>query len=157
MLFSYMLDGFCYAAEALTGRYIGERNKGQLTRCIRHLLLWSAAAAGLFIVVYLLWWEPLLGLFSKSPTIHACAKEYVGWIVSVPLLSFVPFLIDGILIGATKTRIMRNTTFWSLVGFFAIFFGLEGAWGNNALWLAYVGFIVVSSVLMLVATRGVST
>lgn len=156
MLFSYMLDGFCYAAEALTGRYIGERNKGQLTRCIRYLLLWSAAAAGLFIVVYLLWWESLLGLFSKSPTIHACAREYVGWIVSVPLLSFVPFLIDGILIGATKTRIMRNTTFWSLVCFFAIFFGLEGAWGNNALWLAYVGFIVVRCVLMLVATRGVS-
>ncbi|MBQ5931438.1 MAG: MATE family efflux transporter [Tidjanibacter sp.] len=157
MLFSYMLDGFCYAAEALTGRYIGERNKGQLTRCIRHLLLWSAAAAGLFIVVYLLWWEPLLGLFSKSPTIHACAREYVGWIVSVPLLSFVPFLIDGILIGATKTRIMRNTTFWSLVCFFVLFFGLEGVWGNNALWLAYVGFIVVRCVLMLVATRGVST
>ena len=156
MLFSYMLDGFCYAAEALTGRYIGERNKGQLTRCIRYLLLWSAAAAGLFIVVYLLWWEPLLSLFSKSPTIHACAREYVGWIVSVPLLSFVPFLIDGILIGATKTRIMRNTTFWSLVGFFVLFYGLEGVLGNNALWLAYVGFIVVRCVLMLVATRGVS-
>ena len=157
MLFSYMLDGFCYAAESLTGRFIGEGNKELLRSCIRHLLLWSAAAAGLFIVVYLLWWEPLLGLFSKSPTIHACAREYVGWIVSVPLLSFVPFLIDGILIGATKTRIMRNTTFWSLVGFFVLFYGLEGVLGNNALWLAYVGFIVVRCVLMLVATQGVST
>lgn len=155
MLFSYMLDGFCYAAEALTGRFIGERNKEQLGRCIRHLLVWSAGVAILFVVVYLLWWEPLLGLFSKSPTILACAEEYVEWIVSVPLLSFVPFLIDGILIGATKTRIMRNTTFWSLVGFFAIFFALEGVWGNVALWLAYTGFIVVRCVLMLIATRGV--
>jgi MATE family multidrug resistance protein len=75
--------------------------------------------------------------------------------VSVPLLSFVPFLIDGILIGATKTRIMRNTTFWSLVCFFVIFFTLEGVWGNVALWLAYTGFIVVRCLLMLIATRGV--
>lgn len=155
MLFSYMLDGFCYAAESLTGRFIGERNKPRLQESIRHLLLWSAAVAGLYIVVYLLWWRPLLGIFSDSPTILACAEEYIGWIISVPLLSFAPFLIDGILIGATKTRIMRNTTFWSLVAFFALFFGLEGVLGNRALWLAYVGFIVVRCVLMLIATKGV--
>ena len=111
--------------------------------------------AGLSIVVYLLWWRPLLGLFSDSPTILACAEEYVGWVVMVPLLSFVPFLIDGILIGATKTRIMRNTTFWSLVAFFVLFFGLEWALGNKALWLAYTGFIVVRGVLMVIATKGV--
>ena len=155
MLFSYLLDGFCYAAESLTGRFIGEGNKPRLQESIRRLLGWSTAVAGLSIVVYLLWWRPLLGLFSDSPTILACAEEYVGWVVMVPLLSFVPFLIDGILIGATKTRIMRNTTFWSLVAFFVLFFGLEWALGNKALWLAYTGFIVVRGVLMVIATKGV--
>lgn len=156
MLFSYMLDGFCYAAESLTGRFIGEGNKPRLQESVRRLLGWSAAVAGLYIVVYLLWWRPLLGIFSDSPTILACAEEYVVWIVMVPLLSFVPFLIDGILIGATKTRIMRNTTFGSLVAFFVLFYGLEGVLGNRALWLAYVGFIVVRCVLMLIATKGVN-
>ena len=156
MLFSYMLDGFCYAAESLTGRFIGEGNKPRLQESVRRLLGWSAAVAGLYIVVYLLWWRPLLGIFSDSPTILACAEEYVVWIVMVPLLSFVPFLIDGILIGATKTRIMRNTTFGSLVAFFVLFYGLEGLLGNRALWLAYVGFIVVRCVLMLIATKGVN-
>ena len=69
---------------------------------------------------------------------------------------FVPFLIDGILIGATKTRIMRNTTFFALVAFFALFFALQATLGNRALWIAFIGFIVVRFVLMLVATKGVN-
>jgi MATE family multidrug resistance protein len=87
----------------------------------------------------------------------ACAEEYIWWIVMVPLVGFIPFLIDGILIGATKTRIMRNTTFFSLVAFFVLFFALEGVLGNRALWIAFIGFIVVRFVLMLIATRGVDT
>lgn len=157
MLFSYMSDGFCYAAESLTGRFIGERNPQRLTRAIRLLLVWCAGVAVVFVVAYIFWWEPILGIFSKSPTILACAADYVGWVVAVPLVGFVPFLIDGILIGATKTRIMRNTTFFALIGFFGLFFALVGWLGNTALWIAYVGFIVVRFVLMLIATRCVST
>ena len=74
----------------------------------------------------------------------------------VPLVGFIPFLIDGILIGATKTRIMRDTTFFALVAFFALFFALQGVLGNRALWIAFIGFIVVRFVLMLVATKGVN-
>lgn len=157
LLFSYMLDGFCYAAESLTGRFIGERNRESLRRCIRLLTVWCGGVAALYIVAYIYWWEPILGLFTSSPTIMACAEEYIGWIVMVPLVGFIPFLIDGILIGATKTRIMRNTTFFALVAFFALFFALESSLGNRALWLAFIGFIVVRFALMLVATKGVDT
>ena len=156
MLFSYMLDGFCYAAESLTGRFIGEGNRESLRRSNRLLFVWCAGVAALYIVVYIFWWQPILGIFTSSPTIMACAEEYIAWIVMVPLVGFTPFLIDGILIGATKTRIMRNTTFGSLVAFFVLFYGLEGLLGNRALWLAYVGFIVVRCVLMLIATKGVN-
>jgi MATE family multidrug resistance protein len=157
MLFSYMLDGFCYAAESLTGRFIGERNRESLRRCIRLLTVWCGGVAALYIVAYIFWWDPILGIFTTSPTIMACAGEYIEWIVMVPLVGFIPFLIDGILIGATKTRIMRNTTFLALVAFFGLFFALESSLGNRALWIAFIGFIVVRFVLMLVATKGVST
>lgn len=157
MLFSYMLDGFCYAAESLTGRFIGERNRESLRHCNRLLLVWCAGVALLYIVAYIFWWQPILGIFTSSPTIMACAEEYIWWIVMVPLVGFIPFLIDGILIGATKTRIMRNTTFFALVAFFVLFFALEGLLGNRALWIAFIGFIVVRFVLMLIATRGVDT
>ena len=156
MLFSYMLDGFCYAAESLTGRFIGERNRVSLAHCIRLLAVWCAGVAAIYIVGYIFWWEPILGIFTSSPTIMACAEEYIWWIVMVPLVGFIPFLIDGILIGATKTRIMRNTTFFALVAFFALFFALSSALGNRALWIAFIGFIVVRFVLMLVATKGVN-
>lgn len=156
MLFSYMLDGFCYAAESLTGRFIGERNRVSLAHCIRLLAVWCAGVAAIYIVGYIFWWEPILGIFTSSPTIMACAEEYIWWIVMVPLVGFIPFLIDGILIGATKTRIMRNTTFFALVSFFALFFALSSALGNRALWIAFIGFIVVRFVLMLVATKGVN-
>lgn len=157
MLFSYMLDGFCYAAESLTGRFIGERNRERLRRCNRLLLVWCAGVALLYIVAYIFWWQPILSIFTSSPTIMACAEEYIWWIVMVPLVGFIPFLIDGILIGATKTRIMRNTTFFALVAFFVLFFALEGLLDNRALWIAFIGFIVVRFVLMLIATRGVDT
>lgn len=157
MLFSYMLDGFCYAAESLTGRFIGERNRASLSKCIRLLTLWCGVVAAIYIVAYIFWWEPILGIFTSSPTILACAEEYVAWIVMVPLVGFIPFLIDGILIGATKTRIMRNTTFFALVAFLVLFFALESLLGNRALWIAFIGFIVVRFALMLIATKGVST
>ena len=156
MLFSYMLDGFCYAAESLTGRFIGERNRASLAHCIRLLAVWCAGVAAIYIVGYIFWWEPILGIFTSSPTIMACAEEYIWWIVMVPLVGFIPFLIDGILIGATKTRIMRNTTFFALGAFFALFFALQATLGNRALWIAFIGFIVVRFVLMLVATKGVN-
>ncbi|MBO7300567.1 MAG: MATE family efflux transporter [Tidjanibacter sp.] len=156
MLFSYMLDGFCYAAESLTGRFIGEGNRVSLARCIRLLAVWCAGVAAIYIVAYIFWWEPILGIFTSSPTIMACAEEYIWWIVMVPLVGFIPFLIDGILIGATKTRIMRNTTFFALVAFFALFFALQTALGNRALWIAFIGFIVVRFALMIVATKGVN-
>ena len=156
MLFSYMLDGFCYAAESLTGRFIGERNRESLAHCIRLLAVWCAGVAAIYIVGYIFWWEPILGIFTSSPTIMACAEEYIWWIVMVPLVGFIPFLIDGILIGATKTRIMRDTTFFALVAFFVLFFAFQGVLGNRALWIAFIGFIVVRFVLMLVATKGVN-
>lgn len=157
MLFSYMSDGFDYAAESLTGRFIGERNRAALRSSIRHLVWWTAGVAAAYIVAYLFWWRPILGIFSESPTILACAEEFVGWVILVPLVGFMPFLIDGILIGATKTRIMRNTTALSAVAFFVLFFSLEWALGNTALWIAFIGFILVRFVLMMVATKGIST
>lgn len=157
MLFSYMLDGFCYAAESLTGRFIGERNRNSLARCIKLLVVWCGVVAAIYIVAYIFWWKPILGIFTSSPTIMACAEEYIVWIVMVPLVGFIPFLIDGILIGATKTRTMRNTTFFALVAFFGLFYSLVGVLDNRALWIAFIGFIVVRFALMLVVTKGLNT
>ena len=113
-LFSYMTDGFAQAAEALTGRFIGARDGRSLHRCIRNSIFWSLAVAAVFVGIYLVWWRDLLHVFTlnspeSSAYIIATAGDYIGWIIAIPIASSLPFLMDGIMVGATRTRVMRDS------------------------------------------------
>lgn len=147
-LYSYMMDGFAYAAESLIGRYVGARNGEMVQRYLNRLLMWSAGVAVLYMLVYAFLWKDILRLFTDSVAILTMAGDYVYWMLAVPLVSFAAFLVDGALIGATKTAIMRNNVFYSMVAFFVIFYSLRGVMGNNALWLAYLSFVGLRSVLL---------
>ena len=153
-LFSYMMDGFAFAAESLIGRYVGARNAVMVQRSLRGLLAWSGGVALLYVVIYALFWEPLLGLFTSSPAILTGAADYILWVIAVPLIGFAPFLVDGALIGATATRVMRNSVFLSTVAFFVVYFALRGVVGNNALWLAFIVFLVLRGLLQYWMTGG---
>ena len=108
----------------------------------------------LYVGIYAIFWKPLLGLFTSSPAILEGASEYILWVVAVPLVGFAPFLVDGALIGATATRVMRNSVFLSMVAFFAVYFTLRGVVGNNALWLAFMVFLVLRGALQYWMTGG---
>ncbi len=151
-LYSYMSDGFAYAAESLTGRYVGARDVGALRSSIRGLSLWSLAIAVGFVGIFLVGWDAILGLFSSSEEIIAEAHNYIVWVIAVPLVGFLPFLIDGIMLGATRTRVLRNTLLISTAIFYGLFYSLVGLIGNNALWTAFVVFILMRGVLLYVAT-----
>lgn len=153
-LFSYMMDGFAFAAESLIGRYVGARNAVMVQRSLRGLLAWSGGVALLYVVIYALFWEPLLGLFTSSPAILTGVADYILWVIAVPLIGFAPFLVDGALIGATATRVMRNSVFLSTVAFFVVYFALRGVVGNNALWLAFMVFLVLRGLLQYWMTGG---
>ena len=141
-LFSYMSDGVAHAAEALTGNFIGARNPGLLRHAIRNLFGWSAAIAALYVAVYLLCWRGLLGLFTDSPQIIGQAGRYVVWVVLIPLCGFAPFLLDGIILGATKSAVLRNSMFLATAVFFATYYALRPVLGNDALWLAFIVFLI---------------
>lgn len=155
-LFSYMLDGFAYAAESLTGRFIGEQNRSALRESIRKLIVWSAGIAGIYILVYLGSWEKILGIFSPSEAVLSKAADYVWWVVAIPAAGFIPFMIDGILLGATQTRILRNTMFAAVGVFFALYYILRDGMGNDALWLSFLAFIILRGVLLWFATDRLS-
>ena len=117
-LFSYMNDGFAYAAEALTGRFIGARDEQSLRRCLGRCLGWGTLISMLFVGIYLIWWRDLLGIFIKAGTPDAAqvvstAGNYIVWIILIPLASAMPFIMDGIMVGATETRVMRDSMFWA--------------------------------------------
>jgi len=153
MLFSYMNDGFAYAAEAMTGRFIGAKDLPSLKKCLRYCVVWTFATAAVAITLYLAGWEELFTAFLGSGTeeeltkVLAVAKRYIGWIVVIPLFAAMPFMLDGVYAGATLTRAMRNSMVWATIIFFAVYYALLSLIGNDALWLAFLMYIIFRLVL----------
>ena len=153
MLFSYMNDGFAYAAEALTGRFIGAKDIVSLKRCLKYCVVWTFATAIIAITGYILGWQELftafLGTGSEEELSHVLevANRYIWWIIVIPLFAAMPFMLDGVYAGATLTRAMRNSMFWATVAFFAIYYTLLPVIGNDALWLAFTMYIILRLVL----------
>lgn len=149
-LFSYMNDGFAYAAEALTGRFIGAKDLPSLKECLRKCVFWTVGTALFCIVVYVGWWQDIFNLFvgnkSELPQILVVAKEYIGWVIAVPVAAALPFLMDGIMVGATLTRILRNSMLLSTAAYFLIYYTLLPILGNNALWLAFTAYMALRGV-----------
>ena len=157
-LFSYMTDGFAFAAEALTGRFIGARDEKSLRHCVKLCIMWSVVIALIFVGAYTGWWRQLLGIFVDANQANATALielagQYIGWVIAIPMACSIPFLLDGVMIGATQTRVMRNAMLLSTVAFFAIFYGLQPLIGNNALWLAFTSYMALRGVFQYLMTH----
>ncbi|MBO4992991.1 MAG: MATE family efflux transporter, partial [Alistipes sp.] len=126
-LFSYMSDGFAFAAEALTGRFIGSRDGRSLRDCVKKCMVWCAVICVLYVGLYVGWWRELLGLFvedgaENTAQIMEYAGRYIGWIVVIPVAASWPFMMDGIMVGATQSRIMCNSMLWATAAYFLLFF-----------------------------------
>ena len=149
-LFSYMNDGFAYAAEALTGRFIGARDRLSLKVCIKKCVVWAVGTAVVCITIYVFWWEQILSMFigdkTQLPDMLSVAGEYIGWIIAIPIAAALPFLMDGIMVGATLTRILRNSMLLSTVAYFVLYYTLHPIMGNNALWLAFTAYMAIRGI-----------
>ena len=151
-LFSYMNDGFAYAAEALTGRFIGAKDEPSLRDAVKKCVIWCLVVAIIYIGVYIGWWRDLLLLFISSDAQNAgvlldYAGRYIGWIIAIPLAAAMPFVMDGIMVGATQSRIMRDSMILSTIAYFALFYAFKPIIGNNALWLAFSSYMFLRGAL----------
>ena len=161
-LFSYMNDGFAFAAEALTGRFIGARDEASLGDCLKRCIAWGTLISVIFVGIYLGWWRELVGIFvdndaPDASTIVELAGRYIVWIIVIPIASAMPFIMDGIMIGATETRVMRNSMFWSTAAYFAIYYAGYPFIGNNALWLAFTLYMFLRGALQYFMTGRLRT
>lgn len=132
------MDGFAYAGEALSGRYIGARNREAFTNTARHLFMWGGWMAILFTLVYALGGNAFLGLLTDDRNVITAADTYFYWALAIPVAGIAAFIWDGIFIGATATRGMLASMAVAAVCFFAAFYGFRPALGNHALWLAFL-------------------
>ena len=161
-LFSYMNDGFAFAAEALTGRFIGARDARSLRTCMRRCIFWGTLVSVAFVGIYLAGWRELVGLFvdrtaPDAERIVALAGRYIGWIIVIPIASAMPFIMDGIMVGATQTRVMRNSMFLATAAYFGIYYAGYPLIGNNALWLAFMLYMFLRGVLQFFMTQRLKT
>jgi len=143
ILFSYMMDGFAYAGEALCGRTFGARNIAALRTTVRHLLGWGGFVMVLFTLLYLIGGIPFLHLLTTDNTVVDTASTYLPWAVLIPLTSTAAFIFDGVFIGLTATRGMLVSCFVATLAFFALYFLLRPLMDNHALWLALLVYLFI--------------
>ncbi len=143
MLFSYFMDGFAYAGEALTGRYIGARNKKMLRLMLKRIFFWGLVVSGVAVVVYTLFPDQILQILTNDKAVIETSKTFIFWTVLIPITGFAAFLWDGIFIGATASKEMRNAMIFSAFVFFACYYLATPTLGNNGLWLAFILYLLV--------------
>lgn len=147
-LFSYIMDGFAYAAEALVGRYIGARDMKQLRHAVRNLFGWGVGMASLFTLLYAIGGKNFLSLLTNDAQVIGVAGNYFYWVLAIPLAGFGAFLWDGILIGATATRQMLWAMLVATLAFFGIYYLFSGATNNHMLWLAFLVYLFLRGLMM---------
>ena len=133
---AYALDGFAFAAEALVGAAMGARARPVLRRAAIVASQWGAGTAiamGLFVALA---GPALIDVMTVSPAVRAEARVYLPWMVLLPPLAVAAWMLDGIFIGATRTREMRNAMLISVAVYVPAVAVLLPAWGNNGLWAA---------------------
>ena len=120
MIFSYFTDGFAYAGEAMTGRFIGARDEARLRRTVKWTFVWSMSIALIFMMIYQFAGLHLLKMMTSDIMVVEASVEYLPWLLLMPVIGCAAFTWDGIYIGATASREIRNSMLWAVVAFAAV-------------------------------------
>ena len=120
MIFSYFTDGFAYAGEALTGKYIGAQDRPMLRQTIKWTFIWSMGLALMFMIIYQVAGVPMLKMMTSDHAVVEAAKDYLPWLLLMPIVGCAAFTWDGIYIGATASKDMRNSMLWAVVAFASV-------------------------------------
>lgn len=153
LLYSYFIDGFAYAGEALSGRYIGAGDKESLAKAVKVIFIWCGGIGILSTFGYWAGGEWLFRFLASDPVVIAESANYIPWLLVMPLASCVAFTWDGIYIGATATKPIRNSMLCAVAGFFLSYWILGGRYGVQSLWVGYMVHLVVRSVYLSATAR----
>lgn len=144
-LYSYIMDGFAFAGEAMVGKAIGGRMRSIYDDTVRHLFRWGWMVAAAFTLAYCVGGKPFLSLLTDDVAVVEAAGMYRYWTLLFPLCGMAAFIWDGVYIGATATKGMLLSMASGMAVFFVLYVTLVPVWGNHGLWLAFVVYL---------ATRG---
>jgi MATE family multidrug resistance protein len=147
-LLSFALDGLAHAAEALVGKAVGAKSRAALEAAVSISLRWSLIIAAGFSAAFYLGGPLLISILTDLPEVRETTLTYLPWLVFSPMVSVLPFLYDGVFVGATRAREMRDIMVVStLLIFLPAWYALQFL-GNHGLWLAFMLFMASRSVGM---------
>ncbi|AXO86942.1 MATE family efflux transporter [Pseudomonas parafulva] len=147
LLTAYALDGLAHAVEALCGHAIGARERDTLRRSLVVACGWSLIVSLLFAAAFLLGGHLFIDLQTNIASVRAAAYPYLPYLALLPLVAVWSYLLDGLFIGATRAREMRNAMLVSVAIALPVAFALRGL-GNHGLWLAFLGFMGLRAVTL---------
>lgn len=145
-LYSYIMDGFAFAGEAMVGKAVGGQMRGIYDDTIRRLFRWGWGLAAIFTLAYWLFGESFMSILTDDIAVLEAAQIYQPWTLLFPLCGMAAFIWDGIYIGATATKGMLISMASGMFFFFVLYFIMVPCWGNHGLWIAFVVYL---------ATRGI--
>lgn len=145
MIISYGMDGFAYAMEAMVGKAIGAKDRQQLSESLVGTFFWSLVICLGLTALFGLAGSQLIAMITSIEAVQQQAAVYLPWLVVMPLASMWCFLLDGIFVGATKGKDMRNSMFVATSSFFVVFY-LFAEWENHALWFAMTSFMLMRGI-----------
>jgi len=168
MIFSYFTDGFAYAGQALTGRFIGERQAMMVRFSVHRVFVWSMAVAIVWVGIYALAGTPLLNIMTDDSSVRQACSAFLPWLIIMPPLGCAAFTWDGIYIGATASKDIRNAMLGALASFLAIWFigksllanvagiKVEGTTAIHLLLAAYFAHIIFRTIYLSIRYRHIA-
>lgn len=148
MLYSYIMDGFAFAGEAMVGKAIGAQARGIYDDTVKRLFRWGWLLAALFTVAYFLFGEAYISVLTDNAEVVASAQEYQPWTLLFPVCGVAAFIWDGVYIGATATKGMLVSMASGTAVFFLLYLLLVPSWGNHGLWVAFVCYLAVRGICL---------
>ena len=133
---AYALDGFAFAVEALVGRFFGAGDRARLRRSVTMCFQWGAATVAVLAVAFALGGGAIVAVMAKDPDVQTTAARFLPWMVAAPIIGVWAWMFDGVFIGATRSRDMRNMMAVSFAVYVAALFALAPTFGNHGLWAA---------------------
>ena len=159
MIFSYFTDGFAYAGEALSGRFIGARDRATFRKTVRYVFIWSMGIGIFFVGIYRALGEPFMRFFTSDPAVIETGMRFLPWLMVMPPVGCAAFTWDGIYLGATESRSLFLAMAGAMVAFLGIWllFGRSAAPGSDAslhiLLAAYFGHLAFRTVWLTLRYR----
>lgn len=160
MLFSYFVDGFAYAGEALVGKYIGQQKNSPPFRegegvgtLVRLLFLWSLGVGVVFTVIFALWSIPMYRMMTNDAMVLGRLTDFTAWLIAMPIVSTLAFMWDGVYTGATAGKQIRNGMILAAIGFVLGYVATAHWWGVHALFVGYFLHLAARVIYLTAAWR----